>query len=118
VFYGEYEHTNRQKGQDHNPLEIPRFPEEYDVERFRDKRLDKCLFLFTEDEWKAQESKFKSIPFTKSESRNSIDYIFPAPPRSKCDGQGRVSSEISKGFRRDKEGHNIYRCFEQDGGLV
>ena len=70
MFYGEYEHTIDKKGRIIVPSKFRDFLKEYDIKKiFVTRGLDKCLFLFTEDEWKAQESKFRSISFTKSESR-------------------------------------------------
>ena len=61
------------------------------VEKFYITRgLDKCLFLFTENEWKSQESKFKSISFTKSESRKFNRLYFSGAGEIECDKQGRI----------------------------
>ena len=68
MFYGEYEHTIDKKGRLIIPSKFRDSFKEYDIEKFYITRgLDKCLFLFTENEWKTQESKFKSVSFTKSE---------------------------------------------------
>jgi len=68
VFYGEYEHTLDKKGRIIIPSKFRDFFKEYNIEKiYITKGLGKCLFLFTEDEWKTQESKFKSISFSKSE---------------------------------------------------
>jgi MraZ protein len=64
---------------------------EYDVEKFYITRgLDKCLFMFTENEWKSQESKFKTVPFTKSESRKFNRLYFSGAVDIECDKQGRI----------------------------
>jgi MraZ protein len=91
VFYGEYEHTIDKKGRIIVPSKFRDFLKEYDIKKlFVTRGLDKCLFLFTEDEWKAQESKFKSIPFTKSESRKFNRLYFSGATLVECDGQGRI----------------------------
>jgi len=91
VFYGEYEHTIDKKGRIIVPSKFRDFMKEYDIKKlFVTRGLDKCLFLFTEDEWKAQESKFKSIPFTKSESRKFNRLYFSGATLVECDGQGRI----------------------------
>jgi MraZ protein len=91
VFYGEYEHTIDKKGRIIIPSKFRDFLKEYDIKKiFVTRGLDKCLFLFTEDEWKAQESKFKSIPFTKSESRKFNRLYFSGAVLVECDGQGRI----------------------------
>jgi len=91
VFYGEYEHTIDKKGRIIVPSKFRDFLKEYDIKKiFVTRGLDKCLFLFTEDEWKAQESKFRSIPFTKSESRKFNRLYFSGATQVECDGQGRI----------------------------
>lgn len=91
MFYGEYEHTIDKKGRIIVPSKFRDFMKEYDIKKlFVTRGLDKCLFLFTEDEWKAQESKFKSIPFTKSESRKFNRLYFSGATLVECDGQGRI----------------------------
>jgi len=52
--------------------------------------LDGCLFVFTEDEWKNQEQKFKNMPFTKAESRKFNRIYFAGACELACDKQGRV----------------------------
>ena len=91
MFYGEYEHTIDKKGRIIVPSKFRDFLKEYDIKKiFVTRGLDKCLFLFTEDEWKAQESKFRSIPFTKSESRKFNRLYFSGATQVECDGQGRI----------------------------
>ena len=61
------------------------------VERFVITRgLDKCLFLFPEDEWRTQENKFRSLSFTKQESRQFNRFYFSGASELTCDKQGRV----------------------------
>ncbi len=52
--------------------------------------LDNCLFMFTEDEWKSQESRFKSMPFTKSQARKFNRLYFSGAQVVSIDGQGRI----------------------------
>ena len=52
--------------------------------------LDKCLFMFTEEEWKSQEQKFKSISFTKQESRVFNRLYFSGAVEVAFDRQGRI----------------------------
>ena len=47
-------------------------------------------FLFTESEWRSQESKFKSVSFTKSESRKFNRLYFSGAGQIDCDKQGRI----------------------------
>ncbi|MBU3934210.1 MAG: cell division/cell wall cluster transcriptional repressor MraZ, partial [Candidatus Omnitrophica bacterium] len=70
MFYGEYEHSLDRKGRLIFPSKFRQVSKENYIERFYITRgLDKCLFVFTEEEWKLQEQKFKSLPFTKAETR-------------------------------------------------
>ncbi len=91
MFYGEHEHTIDKKGRIIVPAKFRDAFKEYGVERFYITRgLDKCLFLFTEDEWKSQESKFKAIPFTKSEARKFNRLYFSGASQIEIDKQGRL----------------------------
>jgi MraZ protein len=91
MFYGEYEHTIDKKGRLIIPSRFRESFKEYDVEKLYITRgLDKCLFVFTESEWKSQESKFKSVSFTKSESRKFNRIYFAGASQIECDKQGRI----------------------------
>ena len=52
--------------------------------------LDKCLFMFSEEEWRSQETKFKSMPFTKQESRIFNRIYFSGALDVVPDRQGRI----------------------------
>ena len=52
--------------------------------------LDKCLFMLSEEEWRTQENKFKSIPFTKQESRTFNRLYFSGAVEAAFDTQGRI----------------------------
>jgi len=91
MFYGEYEHTIDKKGRLIIPSKFRESFKEYDIGKLYITRgLDKCLFLFTENEWKSQEAKFKSISFTKSESRKFNRVYFAGATQLECDRQGRI----------------------------
>ncbi len=91
MFYGEREHTIDKKGRLIIPSKFRDFFKEYDIRKLYITRgLDKCLFVFTENEWKTQESKFKSISFTKSESRKFNRFYFAGAAQIECDRQGRI----------------------------
>lgn len=91
MFYGEYEHTIDKKGRLIIPSKYRDFLKEYSVERcFITRGLDRCLFLFTETEWKAQESKFKTMPFTSSEARKFNRLYFSGATQLEADKQGRI----------------------------
>ena len=65
MFYGEYEHALDAKDRVIIPAKFREVFKEHYVEKFFITRgLDQCLFLFTEEEWRSQEKKFKSLSFT------------------------------------------------------
>jgi len=91
MFYGEFAHSLDRKGR----LIIPsKFREAlkdaYAEKLYITRGLDKCLFVFTEEEWKIQESKFRSIPFTKSEHRKFNRLFFSGAQDVLADKQGRI----------------------------
>lgn len=91
MFYGEYLHKLDKK----NRLIIPsRFREgigELYVDKFYLTRgLDKCLFMFPETEWRAMETKFKSMPFTKEKARKFQRQFFGGAFEAVPDKQWRV----------------------------
>jgi len=91
MFYGEYEHTIDRKGRLIIPAKMREIFKEHYVEKFFITRgLDKCLFVFAEEEWRLQEQKFKSISFTKAEARKFNRLYFSGACEVTCDKQGRV----------------------------
>lgn len=91
MFYGEFEHTLDRKGRLIIPSKFREALKEAYVEKlFITRGLDKCLFMFTEDEWKIQESKFKSMPFVKSEHRKFNRLYFSGAQEVIADKQGRI----------------------------
>ena len=91
MFYGEYQHSIDRKGRLIIPSKFREVFKEHYAERFFVTRgLDQCLFLFTEDEWKSQESKFKNLPFTKQEARKFNRLFFSGATPVVPDKQGRI----------------------------
>ena len=91
MFYGEYEHTLDRKGRLIVPSKFREVAQAHYVEKFFVTRgLDKCLFFFTEEEWKIQEAKFKSLSFTKPEARKFNRLYFSGACELTVDKQGRV----------------------------
>ncbi len=91
MFYGEFLHTLDKKSR----LIIPsRFREaigEMGIEKLYITRgLDECLFMFSENEWKAQESKYKAMPFTKRDARRFNRLFFSGAVDVIPDKQWRV----------------------------
>jgi len=91
MFYGEYEHKLDRKGRIIIPARFREVFKENYVEKFYVTRgLDKCLFLFIEEEWKSQERVFKSMSFTKTEARKFNRLYFSGACEVICDKQGRI----------------------------
>ena len=91
MFYGEYEHSMDRKGRLIIPSKFREVFKENYVERFFVTRgLDTCLFVFAEDEWKKQESRFRSLSFTNREARQFNRIYFSGACEVTCDRQGRI----------------------------
>ena len=91
MFYGEYEHSLDNKGRLIIPSKFREVAKNSYVEKFYVTRgLDRCLFMFAEEEWKSQESKFKNLSFTKKESRSFNRLFFSGTAELEIDKQGRI----------------------------
>jgi MraZ protein len=91
MFYGEYFHSIDRKGRLILPAKFREVAKGNFIERFFVTRgLDKCLFMFAEEEWKSQEQKFKSVSFTKQESRVFNRLYFSGATEIFPDRQGRI----------------------------
>lgn len=91
MFYGEYVHAIDNKGRLILPSRIREVAKAHYVERFFLTRgLDKCLFMFTEEEWKTTEQKFKGMSFTKQDARKFNRLYFSGAVEMVPDKQGRI----------------------------
>jgi len=91
MFYGEYLHSIDRKGRIILPAKFREAAKAHFVDKFFVTRgLDSCLFMFGEEEWRTQESKFKAIPFTKAESRKFNRLYFSGAVEITFDNQGRI----------------------------
>jgi len=91
MFYGEHEHTIDRKGRLIIPSRFREVMKEHYIDRFVVTRgLDGCLFLFTEEEWRAQENRFRALSFTKAQARTFNRIYFSGAVELTCDRQGRV----------------------------
>lgn len=91
MFYGEYFHSIDRKGRLILPARFREAAKVNFIERFFVTRgLDKCLFMFSEEEWRSQEVKFKSMPFTKSQARTFNRLYFSGALEAVPDKQGRI----------------------------
>ncbi|MCX5681270.1 MAG: division/cell wall cluster transcriptional repressor MraZ [Candidatus Omnitrophica bacterium] len=90
MFYGEYNHNIDRKDRLILPARFREIAKENNIEHFFLTRgLDKCIFMFTEYEWTTQEQKFKSMSFTKKESRSFNRMFFSGAVDVSPDRQGR-----------------------------
>ena len=90
MFYGEYDHSIDRKGRLILPARFREVAKENGIEKFFLTRgLDKCIFMFSEDEWKPQEQKFKNVSFTKQEVRSFNRVFFSGAVEVIPDRQGR-----------------------------
>ena len=91
MFYGEYAHSIDNKGRLILPSRLREVAKNNFVEKmFITRGLDKCLFMFGEDEWKAQEQKFKTMSFTKQDARKFNRFLFSGAVEIVPDKQGRI----------------------------
>jgi len=90
MFYGEYSHSIDRKGRLILPARFRDACLENGIEKFFVTRgLDQCIFMFSQEEWRIQEQKFKAMPFTKRESRNFNRLFFSGAVDIVPDKQGR-----------------------------
>jgi len=91
MFYGEYLHSIDRKGRLILPAKFREIAKGNFIEKFYVTRgLDKCLFMFSEEEWRLQETKFKTIPFTNQQSRTFNRLYFSGAVEVFPDKQGRI----------------------------
>jgi MraZ protein len=90
MFYGEYVHGIDPKGRIILPSRFRDAAKENNIEKFFVTRgLDKCIFMFSEYEWRIQEQKFKNLSFTKQEARTFNRMFFSGACDVVPDAQGR-----------------------------
>ncbi|MEW6170112.1 MAG: division/cell wall cluster transcriptional repressor MraZ [Candidatus Omnitrophota bacterium] len=90
MFYGEYVHSIDRKGRLIIPAKFREVAKTNFIEKFFITRgLDKCLFMFSEEEWRSAEQKFKNMAFTKQEARTFNRLYFSGAVDIILDRQGR-----------------------------
>ncbi|MDO8747685.1 MAG: division/cell wall cluster transcriptional repressor MraZ [Candidatus Omnitrophota bacterium] len=91
MFYGEYQHSIDRKGRLILPSKFRESAKTNFIEKFFVTRgLDKCLFMFSEEEWRVQENKLKTLSFTKPQARAFNRLYFSGAGEVIPDRQGRV----------------------------
>lgn len=87
VFFGEYQNSMDGKGR----MIMPAKFRDLLGERFYiTKGLDKCLFVYTEEEWIKFNEKVKALPMTDEGVRRFYRFFFGSASEMEPDGQGRV----------------------------
>lgn len=91
MFYGEFAHALDRKGRLIIPARFREvFREHYVDNVYVTRGLDRCLFLYPEEEWRAQEAKLKTLPVTSSEARKFNRLFFAGASEVAIDKQGRL----------------------------
>ena len=88
MLMGEYHHNIDEK----NRLVIPmKFRNELGEKFIITRGLDKCLFVYSIEEWKKIASKLKTLPFTQRDARNFTRFFLSGATDCELDRSGRVS---------------------------
>ena len=88
MFMGEYRHNIDDK----NRLVIPSNYRSNLGETFIVTRgLEKCLYIYTQNEWQKIVDKLESLPFTKKDARVFVRSFFSAAASCNLDRQGRIN---------------------------
>ncbi|MDK6863421.1 MULTISPECIES: division/cell wall cluster transcriptional repressor MraZ [Nosocomiicoccus] len=88
MFIGEYHHNLDAKGR----MIVPsKFRDELQAQFVITRGLDKCLFCYTVDDFKAIEQKTKQLPLTKRDARRFTRLFFSGAAIVDVDKQGRVN---------------------------
>ncbi|MDI6710566.1 MAG: division/cell wall cluster transcriptional repressor MraZ [Bacillota bacterium] len=87
MFIGEYQHTMDAKGR----LFIPaRLREGLGDTAVATKGLDRCLFLFSAEEWRNMEGKLRKLPLARADARAFARLFFSGAAELEIDKQGRI----------------------------
>ncbi len=90
MFYGEYTHNLDAKGRLILPARFRDVAKDNSIEKFYVTRgLERCIFMFSEYEWRIIEQKLKGLSFTKESSRMFNRLFFSGAVEVLPDKQGR-----------------------------
>ena len=88
MFMGEYHHNIDDKGR----LIIPaKFRSELGEKFIIARGLEKCLYVYSKDEWNKTVAKLKTLPFTKKDVRTFDRFFFSGATECEFDRQGRIN---------------------------
>lgn len=88
MFMGEYHHNIDEKGR----LIIPaKFRNELGTKCVIARGLEKCLYIYSMEEWNSIVAKLKTLPFTKKDVRTFVRSFFSGATDCEFDRQGRFN---------------------------
>jgi len=88
MFMGEYHHNIDEKGR----IVIPgKFRELTSEKLIVTRGLEKCLYVYTEDEWNKLVDKLNKLPFTKKDARTFMRSFFAGATACEFDRSGRIN---------------------------
>jgi MraZ protein len=88
MLMGEYRHNVDEKKR----LVIPsKFRSELGDKFILTRGLDKCLFIYSEEEWNKINDKLKALPFTQKDARNFNRFFLSGATVCEIDQAGRIS---------------------------
>ena len=88
MFMGEFHHNIDEKGR----LIIPsKFRQELGDTFIITRGLEKCLYVYSENEWNNIVAKLKTLPFTKKDARIFTRSFFSGATECEFDRQGRIN---------------------------
>lgn len=92
MLMGEYHHNIDEKGR----LIIPsKFRSDLGEKFIITRGLDKCLFVYSEEEWNKLIAKLKTLPFTNKDARNFTRFFLSGATVCEFDRQGRINISSS-----------------------
>ena len=87
MFMGEYSHSIDAKGR----LIMPaKFREQLGDEFIVTKSPDKCLYIYSNDDWRVFEEKLATLPITNKETRQFVRFFLAGAADCEVDKQGRI----------------------------
>ncbi len=88
MFMGEFHHNIDEKGR----LIIPsKFRNELGNKFIVTRGIEKCLFVYSIDEWNNMIDKLKELPFTKKNARTFMRMIMSGATECELDNNGRIN---------------------------
>ena len=87
MFLGEYHHNIDDKGRIVMPS---KFRAELKDKFIIARGLEKCLYVYSLDDWNKLVSKLNTLPFTKKDARNFVRSFFSGATFCEFDNQGRT----------------------------